>query len=113
MNYSNNKFHTNVDDNETILFSHPRATFVHIKQNPSNHDQSKELSEVEKHLFRKSQSLHSSILLVNSKTLSTNDIPGFQRQVFFAGCRLKRPVYSSWSRINPNIEANRKQPKLI
>ena len=30
-----------------------------------------------------------------------------------AGCRLKQLVYLSQSRINPNIEANRKQPKLI
>ena len=30
-----------------------------------------------------------------------------------AGCRLKQLVYLSQSRINPSIEANRKQPKLI
>ena len=35
------------------------------------------------------------------------------RQVCFAGCRLKQLVYLIQSRINPNIEANRKQPKLI
>ena len=30
-----------------------------------------------------------------------------------ADCRLKQLVYLSQSRINPSIEANRKQPKLI
>lgn len=46
------KFNKNINDNETISFSRARATFVHIKQNPSNHDQSKELCEVQKHLFQ-------------------------------------------------------------
>ena len=38
-----------------------------------------------------------------------------QRQVHFAGCRLQveTTFYLSWSRINPSIKANRKQPKLI
>ena len=35
------------------------------------------------------------------------------RQVYFAGCRLKQLVYLSQSRINPSIEANSKQRKLI
>ena len=38
-------------------------------------------------------------------------VTGCRLQV--AGCRLKQLVYLSQSRINPSIEANRKQPKLI